>query len=399
MRRTLRTSRLIALASLVALIAIPGARTGRPASATPPGVNGRIVFSSSGLIYTVNPDGSALRLVADEGFNFGADWSPDARQIAYASDRSGSLRIWISDADGTHPRQLTPEDPDTADLLPHFTPDGRTILFQNCLGADCDGGIFSVRTDGTDPRVIAPNSGDSFNWPVPSPDGARIAFNQWHVAGIKMGIHVMRADGTRNRLLSPRQLEGFGPDWAPDGRRILFSSNVDRPNSAIYSMTADGSHVRRLTHPKFPFDDFAASYSPDGKRIVFASDRLHDDRCCSDIFTMRADGKKITRVPLSVPANFPRWGTAPLLSGESQNAPASTRAAAPAAPSDLRWCAILPPLVGDSLCEGRARSGQLDRLLRGMTWLELPNSSISRDGSRTSVEAFGTSVGRTRGES
>jgi hypothetical protein len=138
-----------------------------------------------------------------------------------------------------------------------------------------------------------------------------------------MGVYLLRPGQAPEYPDTSPALEGSAPNWSPDGGKLLVSSNISRPNGAIYSIRPDGQELQQLTYPKFPQDDWLATYSPDGARIVFVSDRRYPDRCCSDLFTMRADDThykgeqhlQIQRIPLPPlgPGN-PRWGTAPLLS-------------------------------------------------------------------------------------
>ncbi|MEO3939316.1 hypothetical protein V3N99_21605 [Dermatophilaceae bacterium Soc4.6] len=288
------------------------------AAATTPGRNGRIIFQdrASGQLFTVNPDGSQLRQVTHVGFNTTPDWSPDGRRITYASDRSGIVQIWIAAADGSSARQLTPDTNPNDKRHPQFTPDGRTIVYQDCLGDGCDGGISAVRTDGTQLPAITPNSGESYNWPMPSPDGRRLAFMRWHVAGVKMRIFVMPVGGGFERPITPAWIGAWAPDWAPNGRQIVFSSHTyqDRPNGAIFTVRPDGTGLQRLTSPPWPLEDWHASYAPDSTKLVFSSDRRYPDRCCADLYLMNADGSSMHRIPLtSTQAVLARWGTAPLL--------------------------------------------------------------------------------------
>src|SRR5207247_4447119 len=123
-----------------------------------------------------------------------------------------------------------------------------------------------------------------------SPDGARIAFARFDADGFIARIFVMGLDGANPHAVSPPPLEGFAPDWSPNGKRITFSSNAARPGSSIFTMRADGADVKRLTPDAFPQNDFASVYSPRGDRIAYASDRNYPDLCCADLFAIGASG-------------------------------------------------------------------------------------------------------------
>src|SRR5580658_4523858 len=60
-------------------------------------------------IYVVSIDGIAppRQLTQDGSVNERPRWSPDSRQIYFVSNRGGTQQIWLMDADGSHPRQIT----------------------------------------------------------------------------------------------------------------------------------------------------------------------------------------------------------------------------------------------------------------------------------------------------
>jgi Tol biopolymer transport system component len=281
--------------------------------------NGRILFThcedpGGCQIYTANPDGSAVDQVTEGEDSFQGDWSPDGKRIVYAGLGSGDLAIWIIDADGTDPHQLTPDDPDSDDLWPRFTADGRWILFTNCRGSDCDGGISAVRPDGSGLHRVTANSHRSYNLADRAPKGSRLTYMRWHVGGVKMAIYVSDARGRHQHRISPPRLQGWWPDWSPTGRRIVFTSQVfgDRPSPRVFTVRPTGSHLKQVTHTSRPHADVSPAYSPTGRKILFSSDRRYDDFCCSDLFVVNAAGGPVTRVHLPFDAYEPRWGTAAL---------------------------------------------------------------------------------------
>jgi Tol biopolymer transport system component len=329
----------------------------RPAR-TAEGVNGRILFTHCDndigcQIFTADPDGSAIEQVTSAGDAFEGDWSPDGERIAYLAFTSGDAAIWIVNADGSDPQQLTPDDPDSDSLAPRFTPDGAWILYQNCFGFDCDGGIFAIRPDGTGDHVITPNDHLSFNAPVMAPDGNRMAYMRWHQDGVKMAVYVSSPDGSNEQRVTPPRLEGWAPDWSPDGTRIAFTTDIfwDRPAPSLYTIGPDGSHLAPLTHPPFPHSDVGPDYSPDGTKILFGSDRRYDDYCCNDLFIVSTITGRVHRVRLPYDAYDARWGAAPLQAGTSSTAltvragvggPPCAYHALPAAADG--WCPAASPI-------------------------------------------------------
>lgn len=316
-----------ALGSVIVIVAAATIGGGvSPAGATYPGPNGRLAFThceraiGGCQIFTSNPDGSSLDQVTTEGESFLPDWSPDGTKIAYAGTASGDAAIWVADADGSNARQLTPNDRSSDDFWPRFHPDGDRILYVNCLGSDCDGGLYSVRLDGTHRHAVTPNSGASYNVGEISPNRHRLAYMRWHVDGVKMGIYVARPDGSRERLITPPRLEAWYPDWSPSGENILFSDRIffDRPNLSIYTIHPDGSGLNELTDNAFRINDWGAAYSPDGRKIVFNSDRRAGCYGCGDLFIMTADGAHTWMVHLPFDAYDVRWGSAPLSSAPSE---------------------------------------------------------------------------------
>ena len=351
----MRRFRSVLAVALVAGTLASGAGTGPPVSAA--SLNGRIAFtrcdSHSCQIYTANPDGSAIQRVTSGGDSFQADWSPDGTQLAYVGTASGDLAIWIVNADGTQPVQLTRDDPDSDTFWPRFAPGGRRILFTSCGGADCDGGIGSVRTDGTHERLVTPHSGHSYNVADQSTPGGRLTYMRWHVDGVKMAIYVSRADGSNERRITPPRLQGWYPDWSPLGREIVFADEVfwDRPSPSLWKVRPNGNQLRPLTHPPLPHSDVEPAYSPDGTKMIFQSDRRYEDFCCGDLFTVDAGGGNLQRIHLPYDAYDPRWGTAPLLPASAHgNAPVS--AGVGGSP-----CANVAALAGLPICGAATAAG------------------------------------------
>lgn len=67
-----------------------------------------IAFTYKGDIFTVPVSGGkATQITTNPAFDTTPIWSPDSKQIAFASDRMGSLDVFIVSKEGGEPRRLT----------------------------------------------------------------------------------------------------------------------------------------------------------------------------------------------------------------------------------------------------------------------------------------------------
>jgi Tol biopolymer transport system component len=345
------TRRLLRLPLAIAITAGLVLAQAGAAHATSAGRDGQIAFWDfmTGQIYAVNPDGTGLaQLTHVAQGQTAADpaWSPDGRHIAFDSDMSGAVRLWIMDANGHHLRMVAEDRPRVADFLPSYSPDGRRLVFSRCIMGDhC--AIYSIRVNGTHRRALTPLRAITDTQPSVSPDGRQIAFTRFGARGITGQVYVMRADGSGAHPVTPPVLQGSGPRWSPTGKLITFTSNCCRPGSNIYVMHPDGTGIRRLTNTPFPHNSFQSAYAPQGDRIAFASDRRYPDFCCNDLFVMRSNGTRETLVRTGLTGVLaPAWGTAPLAKATS-GAPAIPRAPSSGVirRADGRWCRALPQVL------------------------------------------------------
>jgi Tol biopolymer transport system component len=77
----------------------------------------------------------------------------------------------------------------------------------------------------------------------------------------------------------------FAPYFFPDGKRIIFASNMADPKGRdfdLYKINVDGSGLERITYNE-TFDGFPM-FSPDGKKLVFASNRNAKTRGDTNVF-------------------------------------------------------------------------------------------------------------------
>jgi serine/threonine protein kinase/WD40 repeat protein len=100
--------------------------------------------------------GTPQRLAASTRLDYLPDFSPDGKRIVFVSTRSGSEEIWVCDADGSNPRQMTSTGgPLTAN--PRWSPDGKTILFDSRREGTSD--LYLMSPNGGSPRRLTDHPG------------------------------------------------------------------------------------------------------------------------------------------------------------------------------------------------------------------------------------------------
>jgi Tol biopolymer transport system component len=145
-------------------VATDASRTGDRLAITRRTCLRRCVRTSS-RVYTAAADGSDQRLLANDASD--AAFSPDGTRIAFVSerDRNGSLsygesvtraaELYVSDADGRHPRRLT-RTRNVNEANPSWSPDGARIAFQRGRVVDNAQGtsVWQANANGSCARPI-----------------------------------------------------------------------------------------------------------------------------------------------------------------------------------------------------------------------------------------------------
>lgn len=223
-------------------------------------------------IYTIPVSGGAPRRITWAGdANFRPRWSPDSRQIAFISNRGGSNQIWIMEADGSNPRQITDLATEADGVL--FFPDGQNLLFVSEVYPDCPDAACNAQ------RVQTEKD---------SPVKARIYdsllyrhWDQWRTQRVKHLLVVAASGGAPrdltpgNRDVPPFSLSGWD-DYAisPDGEEVCYVMKPDpnpaaSTNSELFVVPFEGGEPVRATN--MPGADNNPGYSPDGNYLAFLS--------------------------------------------------------------------------------------------------------------------------------
>ena len=218
---------------------------------------------SRGYVWAVYPDYDLFlsdfnrgltRLTDTPGYDAEATLSPDGEKIVFTSMRDGDLDLYSMNIDGSGVQRLT----DTLgyDGGAFYSPDGRKIVYR--ASHPTDEAAKAKYTDLLSRNLIEPN---------------------------QLDIFVMNADGSGRVQVTRNGAANFCPFFHPDGRRIIFASNLGDPrgrNFDLYLIDIDGTNLEQVTFDE-SFDGFPM-FSPDGKQLVFASNRHGKVRGETNVF-------------------------------------------------------------------------------------------------------------------
>jgi len=234
-------------------------------------------------IVSVDPTRGGVRVLTTGNQDLIPDISSDGRKIVFERcERAlncgeiGKINIWIMRADGSHAHPLTACDGTRClgSFDPAFSPDGRSVAFAQDL-LDAQGvnhnGVFIMRSDGTQVRRITSNGPDALpdGQPHFSPEGRYLVFQ--HEVPTGNQLMIVRTDGSELHALLPG-VDGSAPSWAPDGSRVAFTlvHPTDPPTFDIATVRPDGTGLRLLTHTAPTAAAFAPDYAPQGNPLVYS---------------------------------------------------------------------------------------------------------------------------------
>jgi Tol biopolymer transport system component len=170
-------------------------------------------------IRIINADGSGEHALPIKGTS--PAWSPDGAKLAFATP----LGIYLSNADGSAPTRLVPNDfVEAGDVLsdPSWAPDGKQIAFTRTIGDEGAPHVYIVGTDGSAPRPLLDGLGVPERSPRWSRAGDQLTF-QMDMLGSAL-IVTENVDGSGIKTLFSGAPPIKNADWSSEGFNVSFAT-------------------------------------------------------------------------------------------------------------------------------------------------------------------------------
>ncbi|MCL1608876.1 MULTISPECIES: S41 family peptidase [Mediterranea] len=226
-----------------------------------------IAFTYKGDIYTVPVSGGrAMQLTSHPAYDTAPVWSPDSKKIAFASDRMGSLDVFIVSREGGVPQRLTTH---SGSETPIVFKDNGHVLFAAAIQPSAEdmqfpsgtfNQVYEVSVEGGRPRMFSSMPmehisirKDGKQWLYQDKKGYEDPWRKHHKSSIARDVwmYTPGTPGSYAKLTAFRG-EDRDPVWAPDGESFYYLSEENGTFNVFKRRLGSASSTQITRHTVNP---------------------------------------------------------------------------------------------------------------------------------------------------
>lgn len=196
--------------------------------------------------------------------------SPDATRLAFRTEISGEPQLWVVDASGGWPRQLTFGEPVT---FHRWSPAGDWILYAQDRGGDEREGYYLISPDGTRERELLPPS-DAFRvFGDFTGDGGTVAYGSTARTGIDFDLHLLDLETGEERMVFEGRMGLYPASFRPDGGAVLLTEARGEDANDVYLFDMAAGRLDTLFAPEDRAYHGGFRWTPEGDAFYLVTNR------------------------------------------------------------------------------------------------------------------------------
>lgn len=197
--------------------------------------------------------------------------SPDGSRLAFRSTITGEPQLWVVDAAGGWPQQLTFGESVT---FHQWSPAGDWIVYGTDRGGDEREGFFLIDPEGTEERQLLAPSEAFREFGGFSADGRRIVYSTTERNGLDFDIHVIDVESGDHREIFRGRMGLYAVSWRPDGSAVLLTEARGEAANDVYLLDVESGRLDTLFAPEDPAAYGSFGWVPDGSGFYLTTN--HD---------------------------------------------------------------------------------------------------------------------------
>ena len=229
----------------------------------------------------------SVSLMAKIGSAGSPAFSPDGKRIAYVSNLGGLPQVWVVDAAGGYPEQVTGFDDPVGFVT--WSPGGAWLAFTLAPGGGMNEQVYVVRPDGTGVKRLTDGAKETNRLSVWSRDGRMLALGSNRRSGAAIDAYLWDAATGTSRLVTENRGIGSFTSLSRDGKYAILDRLVSRGDNNLYLVEIASAKETLLTAHSGP-GSYSGAFGSDSRTVYLSADKDRDRRVFARM-AVGADGR------------------------------------------------------------------------------------------------------------